>query len=71
MQHRHLTHERYTLAAIDDIIARGKRRDWAELRLCSTIPFLEAICRTIPGLSASRRSAWLMTVTNGVIYDYT
>ncbi|MEI2691809.1 MAG: hypothetical protein V9H69_19750 [Anaerolineae bacterium] len=30
MQHRHLTHEQYTLAAIDDIIARGKRRDWAE-----------------------------------------
>ncbi len=32
MLHRHLTHQRYTLAAIDDIIARGKRRDWAELR---------------------------------------
>ena len=32
MQHRHLTHEQYTLAAIDDSIARGKRRDWAELR---------------------------------------
>lgn len=33
MDHRHLTHEGYTLAAIDDIIARGKRRDWAELRV--------------------------------------
>ena len=32
MQHRHLNHQRLTLAAIDDIIARGKRRDWAELR---------------------------------------
>ncbi len=32
MQQRHLTHEQYTLAAIDDIIARGQRRDWAELR---------------------------------------
>lgn len=32
MRHRHLTHEQYSLAAIDDIIARGKRRDWAELR---------------------------------------
>ena len=30
--HRHLTHQRFTLAAIDDVIARGKRRDWAELR---------------------------------------
>ena len=32
MQHRHLNRQRLTLAAIDDIIARGKRRDWAELR---------------------------------------
>jgi hypothetical protein len=32
MKHRHLAHEQFTLAAIDDIIARGKRVDWAELR---------------------------------------
>jgi hypothetical protein len=32
MKHRHLTHEGFTLAAIDDVIARGKRADWAELR---------------------------------------
>ena len=32
MRHRHLTHQAYTLAAIDDIIARGKRQDWAALR---------------------------------------
>lgn len=32
MQHRHLTHQAYTLAAIDDIISRGKRQDWAALR---------------------------------------
>ncbi len=32
MHHRHLTHQRFTLALIDDVIARGKRRDWAELR---------------------------------------
>jgi hypothetical protein len=32
MLHRHLTHQDYTLAAIDDVIGRGKRRDWAELR---------------------------------------
>ena len=30
--HRHLTHQELTLAAIDDVIARGNRRDWAELR---------------------------------------
>jgi hypothetical protein len=32
MLHRHLNHQEYTLAAIDNVIARGKRRDWAELR---------------------------------------
>lgn len=32
MLHRHLNHQEFTLAAIDDIIARGKRRDWAALR---------------------------------------
>jgi hypothetical protein len=30
--HRHLNHQQFTLAAIDDVIARGKRQDWAELR---------------------------------------
>ncbi len=32
MLHRHLNHEGYTLAALDDVIERGKRADWAELR---------------------------------------
>ena len=32
MLHRHLNHEEYTLAAIDDVIGRGKRKDWADLR---------------------------------------
>ena len=32
MLHRHLNHHQLTLAAIDDIIARGKRQDWAALR---------------------------------------
>jgi hypothetical protein len=32
MQHRHLNHEEYTLAALDDVIDRGKRADWAQLR---------------------------------------
>lgn len=32
MLHRHLTHQQFTLAAIDDIIGRGKRGDWAALR---------------------------------------
>lgn len=32
MLHRHLNHQGFTLAAIDDVIGRGKREDWAELR---------------------------------------
>ena len=32
MEHRHLNHHRFTLAAIDDVIARGSWQDWAELR---------------------------------------
>jgi hypothetical protein len=32
MRHRHLNHQNLTLAAIDDVIARGKRQDWAALR---------------------------------------
>ena len=30
--HRHLNHEEMTIAAIDDIIGRGKREDWIDLR---------------------------------------
>ena len=32
MLHRHLNHHAFTLAAIDDVIGRGKRQDWIELR---------------------------------------
>ena len=32
MLHRHLNHEEYTLTALDDVIDRGKREDWAQLR---------------------------------------
>ena len=38
MEHRHLNHQRYTLAAIDDVIARGKWDDWAALRQGVAIP---------------------------------
>jgi chorismate mutase len=33
MDHRHLNHQRPTLAALDDIIARGGWQDWQALRL--------------------------------------
>ncbi len=32
MRHRHLNHQDYTLAAIDDIIGRGSMDAWAALR---------------------------------------
>lgn len=32
MKHRHLDTQEFTLAAIDDIISRGGRNDWIELR---------------------------------------
>ncbi len=32
MLHRHLAHERFTLAAIDDVISRGRQSDWFDLR---------------------------------------
>lgn len=32
MLHRHLNHQKLTLAAIDDVIGRGQRQDWAQLR---------------------------------------
>jgi len=32
MLHRHLNHSDWTLAAIDDVITRGRLQDWKELR---------------------------------------
>jgi hypothetical protein len=32
MLHRHLNHQDFTLAAVDDIIARGRLSAWEELR---------------------------------------
>ncbi len=32
MKHRHLVEETLSLAAIDDVIARGRRYDWSVLR---------------------------------------
>lgn len=47
MQHRHLNHERLTLAAIDDLIARGRWDDWAALReaVLSDRAILEKVAR--------------------------
>ena len=32
MWHRHLNHSDWTLAAVDDVIARGRLEDWKQLR---------------------------------------
>jgi hypothetical protein len=32
MQHRQLDHQNMTLVAIDDVIDRGRKEDWLELR---------------------------------------
>lgn len=50
MLHRHLNHQRFTLAAIDDVILRGRWGDWAELRQAaladrSLLDKVERICR--------------------------
>ncbi|MDR2452387.1 MAG: hypothetical protein LBE85_11625 [Candidatus Accumulibacter sp.] len=50
MLHRHLNHQRFTLAAIDDVISRGRWQDWAELRwaVLADRPLLdkvERVCR--------------------------
>lgn len=36
MLHRHLNHSNWTLAAIDDVITRGRLDDWKELRDAAT-----------------------------------
>lgn len=65
MQHRHLDHQRFTLAAIDDVIARGKWRDWAELRaaVLEDRVFLDRVQRVcMPHLSepgAQRYHFWM------------
>ena len=50
MLHRHLNHQGFTLAAIDDIISRGRWDDWAELRRAvlrdrSLLAKVERVCR--------------------------
>lgn len=47
MEHRHVNHQDFTTAAIDDIIDRGNRLDWADLRdsAASNPAILEKILR--------------------------
>ena len=65
MQHRHLNHEGYTLAAIDDVIARGRWADWVELRRAAradapVLERVEHICRAHAGdPHAQRYHFWM------------
>lgn len=50
MIHRHLNHDGLTLAAIDDLIARGRQADWHRLRAAlladpSLALKIEQVCR--------------------------
>jgi hypothetical protein len=42
MQHRHLNHQDFTLAAIDDVIGRGRLPDWDALRSVFSQPAIRA-----------------------------
>lgn len=50
MIHRHLNHQEFTLAAIDDVIDRGNREDWIGLRVaaledCHVMDKILRVCR--------------------------
>ena len=54
MQHRHLNHQEFTLAAVDDIIRRGGWRDWVELRRAAhrdraVLARIARFCSAMPG----------------------
>lgn len=65
MRHRHLNHDGYTLAAIDDVIARGKWQDWADLRSAALADArlfdkIERICaQRIADPYAQRHHFWM------------
>lgn len=65
MRHRHLNHQRHTLAAIDDVIARGRWADWVELRRAvladrSVADKVERVCRAhVSDPYAQRHHFWL------------
>lgn len=65
MRHRHLTHQLYTLAAIDDVISRGRWQDWADLRRAvladrMVLEKVQRICRTyVQNPYAQRYHFWM------------
>ncbi len=65
MLHRHLNHQRYTLAAIDDVISRGSMEDWLEMRRAvlgdrALLEKVERVCRAhIADPYAQRHHFWM------------
>jgi hypothetical protein len=63
--HRHLNHQELSLAAIDDVIARGKRRDSEDLRLAvlanpGFLGKIQQVCRArIADPHAQRHHFWM------------
>jgi hypothetical protein len=54
MLHRHLDHSDFTLAALDDLIERGRREDWRELlRIIYANPYGE-VAQKVLRLCAAR-----------------
>ncbi len=66
MRHRHLNHSRFTLAAIDDIIASGQWRHWADLRRAARqdaaiLERIERVCaRHVRDPRAQRYHFWML-----------
>ena len=57
MPHRHLNHQRFTLAVIDDVISRGRWQDWVKLRQAALsdralLDKVARVCRPTPTPSA-------------------
>lgn len=65
MDHRHLNHQGFTLAGIDDIIARGGMADWIALRQAvlgdtALMAKVEQVCRHYAAEPyAQRHQFWL------------
>lgn len=68
MLHRHLNHQRLTLAAIDDVISRGRWDDWAKLREAvlkekALLDKIERVCKPKAGDPyAQRHHFWMKYV---------
>lgn len=65
MLHRHLNHQRFTLAGIDDVISRGRWEDWADLRRAaledpSILDKIERVCaHYVADAHAQRHHFWM------------